>query len=120
MKTILFVIVVLLASCTSSGPFINHTLTAEKIGDCAGQPPQYLMNSNTNGERYEFNYCLNDGYNADSASIERTGDTLLLELHDVAGKNKALYKLTLDVDANPPYHFIKLGDQVITLVATGN
>jgi hypothetical protein len=113
-------IMILMASCTSSGSFINHTLTIEKIGACTGQAPQFSMSSNTSGERYEFNYCLNDNYNTDSASMERIGDTLILNFNDKENSTKALYKLTLDVDANPGYHFIKLGGQVLTVVTSSN
>ncbi|MEP6675809.1 MAG: hypothetical protein ABJA78_11660 [Ferruginibacter sp.] len=105
----------LLNSCSDS--FINHTLKAEKIGDCSQQKAPINMNSNINGERYEFDYCIEDPFDGKNYKIERKGDSLIVSFPEaVAAGKKALYKLTLDVDAKPAYHHIILGDKDLTIV----
>ncbi len=102
----------LFSSCSNA--FINHELKAEKIGDCAVQPAPIKMISNINGERYEFNYCLEDGYDGKNYSVERKGDSLVVSFPKAAGKT-ALYKLILDIDAKPAYHHIVLGDKTLEI-----
>ena len=107
--------IVLLTSC--KGSFINHELQAERIGDCNQQEQPVKMESNINGERYEFDYCLEDGYNGKDYKVERRGDSLIVSFPKPSAK-KALYKLILDIDAKPNYHHILLGDKAIEVVAT--
>ncbi len=107
------VIIFSLSSCSNS--FINHRMNAEKIGACNQQTVPVKMISNINGERYEFNYCLDEDFNGKNYSIERKGDSLLLKF-PAATKKTALYKLTLDIDAKPAYHHIVLGDQTLEIV----
>ena len=106
----LLVLVLFLSSCSNA--FINHDLKAEKIGDCALQSAPIKMISNINGERYEFNYCLEDGYDGKNYSVERKGDSLVVSFPKAANKT-ALYKLILDIDAKPAYHHIVLGDKTL-------
>ena len=109
MKHILIVsTIILLSSCSNS--FINHSLKAEKIGACTNETVPIRMNSNINGERYEFNYCLDDNFDGKNYTIERSGDSLIVKFPAPAAK-AALFKLVLDIDAKPAYHHIKLGDQ---------
>ncbi|RYY69555.1 MAG: hypothetical protein EOO13_09170 [Chitinophagaceae bacterium] len=108
MKTILSIfIIVFLSSCSDA--FINHSLSAEKTGDCTGQPVPVKMISNINGERYEFQYCLGDQFDKADYSIDRIGDSLLVKFPKPTGKLVS-YKLILDVDAKPTYHYITLGE----------
>ena len=104
----ILVTLILLSSCSNS--FINHKLQSEKIGACTNEAVPIKMLSNINGERYEFQYCLNDGFDGKNYTIERNGDSLLIKFPATTAKT-ALYKLTLDIDAKPAYHHIKLGDQ---------
>ena len=113
MKYLIF-FTLILASC-SDAPFINHELKAERIGDCTNDIESVKMNSNITGERYEFNYCMDDGFDGKNYTIERKGDSLLVKF-PTKNKKKALYKLVLDVDAKPVYHYITLGDQTIAIV----
>ena len=106
----LLVLVLFLSSCSNA--FINHELKAEKIGDCDLQPAPIKMISNINGERYEFNYCLEDDYDGKTYSVERKGDSLVVSFPKAANKT-ALYKLILDIDAKPAYHHIVLGDKTL-------
>ena len=103
----------LLTSCSDA--FINHKMTAEKIGDCNQQTVPVKMISNINGERYEFQYCLEEGFDKKNYTIERKGDSLQVKF-PATNKKTVLYKLTLDVDAKPAYHHITLGDQTLEIV----
>ena len=123
MKPSLFVLLmVVLASC-ASGPFINYTLAAEKIdSDCSKATGQCSFDANTAGERYTFDYCLKEGFTEKMASMERRGDTMVLNLPEPSeGDTIALYKLTLDLDTDPKYNHIQIGDKrVIDVPITGN
>jgi len=123
MKLSLFVLLmVVLASC-ASGPFINYTLTADKIDtDCSKATGECSIDANTAGEQYTFDYCLKDGFDQKNASMERRGDTVVLNLPEPSeGDTIALYKLILDVDTDPKYKHIQLGDKrVIDVSANGN
>ena len=98
------------SSCSDS--FINHELKAEKIGDCTQQVAPVKMISNINGERYEFDYCLNEGFDSKNYTLERKGDSLVVSFPN-PGDKTALYKLILDIDAKPSYHHIVLGDKTL-------
>ena len=114
MKYIFFLIsITLLVSCSDS--FINHSLKANRIGNCSDQVSPIKMVSNINGERYEFENCLEDGFNIKNYTIERKGDSLLVHF-PTSPKNKALYKLILDIDAKPGYRHITLGDRTLEIV----
>jgi hypothetical protein len=99
-------VILFLSSCSDS--FINHSLKAEKMGDCTNEVVHVKMISNINGERYEFQYCLNEGFNGKDYTVVRSGDSLLVQFPAASGKQVA-YKLILDIDAKPPYRFITLG-----------
>src|ERR1700704_5143361 len=102
MKIVLLIITIVSLSSCEDKPFINATLKAEKAGDCSQRTTNCKVSANTNGERYEFDYCLKDGFDEKNYSVLRNGDTVLLVLPDPAlTDNKQLYKLTLDIDANP-------------------
>lgn len=99
--------VILLASCSDA--FINHSLKAEKSGECSDEPVPVKMISNINGERYEFIYCLPETFDKKNYTVERTGDSILVKFPAQEGK-KIAWKLILDIDAKPPYRSITLGD----------
>jgi hypothetical protein len=108
-----------LFSC-NDGDFINHTLLAEKAGDCASATGDFKMVSNTSGQRYTFDLCLAGTYTAKDYTVTRNGDTVMVVFPQVKnGEVRALYNLTLDIDAKPRYNFIKLGDKLIAVVPGG-
>ena len=112
----ILIVAILLSSCSNS--FINQKLQSEKLGPCTNEMPPVKMISNINGERYEFNYCLDEDFDGKNFTIVRSGDSLLVQF-PAATKKTAQFKLTLDIDAKPAYHHIKLGDQqTITVVPT--
>ena len=113
MKYILILTTIFLCSCSDA--FINHKLKAEKIGDCNNEVTPIKITSNINGERYEFEYCLEDGFDAKNYTVERKGDSLMVNFPKPT-KSTALYKLTLDIDAKPSYHHISLGGRTLEIV----
>jgi len=117
MKHLLAIAITLVFLSSCSNAFVNHKMTAEKIGDCNQQTVPVKMISNINGERYEFQYCLEEGFDGKNYTIERKGDSLLVKF-PAATKKTALYKLTLDIDAKPAYHHITLGDQTLEIAPT--
>ncbi|HTB51752.1 MAG TPA: hypothetical protein VK718_03175 [Ferruginibacter sp.] len=113
-------LLILLVSC-HGGNFINHDLKAERIGDCSATVSACILTSNTFGEHYQFDRCLIEGFNADDYLVERVGDTLVLTFpKEQANEQKALYKLTLDIQASPRYNYIRLGNEVLQINALGN
>jgi hypothetical protein len=116
MKYILIpAIIFSLYSCSNS--FINHQLKVEKIGACSTELAPIKMISNINGERYEFELCLSEGFDGKNYTVERKGDSLVVNFPP-AGNSKVLYKLILDIDAKPAYHHISLGGRTIEIVPT--
>lgn len=101
-------------SCSDS--FINHDLEYEKVGDCAAISESIKMISNINGERYEFYSCIDEGFDGKNYTVERKGDSVIVNFPKTAANKKALYKLILDVDAKPPYHHIILDERELTIV----
>jgi hypothetical protein len=90
-------------------------MKSERIGDCSNAEQPVKMLSNTNGERYDFFCCMDDGFDGKNYSIKRTGDSIIVEFPKT-GKKQALYELTLDIDAKPAYHHIILDGKEITVV----
>ncbi len=116
MKYILSAAIFLLASC-GDAPFINHELKAEKIGACTNDVETIHVSANIMGERFTFNTCVNDGFDGKQYSVERKGDSLVVKFPTESNK-KALYKMILDIDAKPAYHFITLGDRTISIATS--
>ncbi len=102
--------------CNFKTDFVKHSISLKEAGVCAQRTEKVNMVSNTNGQRYEFDYCLPKTTSEPVYTVERAGDTLRVSF---ATKGETLYKITLDIDTNPPYHFIRLGDQLIALGTVG-
>jgi hypothetical protein len=103
----------LLSSCSDS--FINHDLEYKKIGNCTNEIQPIQVLSNTNGERYHFFCCLNDGFDGKNYTVTRSGDSILVEFPQKE-QRQVLYELTLDIDAKPAYHHIILDGRDVTIV----
>lgn len=104
----------LFISCSNS--FINHNLTYEKVGDCAGISGAINMTSNINGERYEFYSCIDEGFDGKSYSVERKGDSMIVKFPKTGATIKAGYKFILDIDAKPAYRYIILDGRELQMV----
>jgi hypothetical protein len=72
------------------------------------------MVSNIAGERYEFEKCLSTGFTKDMMQVSRQGDTVLVQFSK-SGSQSSLYKMTLDIDSYPAYHFITVDDETFPL-----
>ena len=70
------------------------------------------------GERYELEYCLDEGFDEKNYTITRKGDSLLVQF-TAAANPVALYKLIIDIDAKPAYSSITFGDRTIAVTTAG-
>lgn len=84
------------------------------MGDCGAYSESIQMISNINGERYEFFSCIDNGFDGKQYAVERKGDSVIVSFQKDS-QNKALYKLILDVDAKPAYHYIILDGRNVTV-----
>jgi hypothetical protein len=109
----LLFIAALLSSCGAS-TFINHKLEYKKIGDCSPGEKTVNMLSNIAGERYEFESCLDAGFDGKNYSVERMGDSIVVSFPKTDAP-KAAFKITLDIDAKPVYRFIVLDGKEIPI-----
>lgn len=104
----------MLFSCSDS--FINHKLKSEKTGDCSGETKPIRMISNINGERYEFECCMDDDFNGNAYTVERKGDSIIVGFPKTASKKQSQFNLVLDIDAKPRYgHIILDGRELIVV-----
>jgi hypothetical protein len=101
----LFLLVAIVCSCNNNEAFINHKLDYKKIGECTAGEKTINMTSNIAGERYQFEACLNSNFAGDAYTVERHGDSLVVEFQRVDGA-KAAFNITLDIDAFPVYDYI--------------
>ena len=101
-------------SCSDS--FINHHLKFEKAGECSGISQPINMISNINGERYEFTCCMDDGFDGKNYTVERKGDSVIVNFPKTSAKKQVEYSFILDIDAKPNYHHIILDGQDLVIV----
>ena len=67
-KIIICVLIISILSSCKDQAYLHHKLQFEKVADnCAGGQQSFQMNSNINGERYEFNKCLPENFAKDDA-----------------------------------------------------
>lgn len=105
-------LIFLMNSCSDT--FINHSIKAEKAGECNNEIAPVKIISNINGERFEFYYCMGEEFDEKNCIVTRTGDSLLVKFNNPGGK-QVNYKLLLDIDAKPPYKSITLGENGQTI-----
>ena len=105
--------IVLLAACNTK-PFVKHSLEFEKIADnCGTQSATMSMNSNLNGERFEFQSCLDADFKKEQLTSSQVNDTTVILKFERKNTQQALYKLTIDVDAYPRYSLLIIdGDSI--------
>jgi hypothetical protein len=113
MKYILILLTTIaLSSCSDT--FINHSLKYEKIGACTNEAIPVKVIANISGERYEFVSCLDDNFDGKNYLVERKGDSIVVSFPNTA-ETKSSFKLTLDIDAKPPYRSIILDGREILI-----
>src|SRR5688572_6697014 len=84
-------------SCdVSHDPYLKHKVKLDKLSDnCSGKSDKFNMNSNTNGERYTFQECLDVNSDEKNVLIERRQDTVYIQFKRT-GQGTHLYDLTID------------------------
>jgi hypothetical protein len=113
MKYILILLTTIaLSSCSDA--FINHSLKYEKLGACSNEQVPIKVIANISGERYEFVSCLGDDFDGKNYLVERKGDSIIVSFPK-SRVNPTAYKLTLDIDAKPPYRSIILDGREILI-----
>ena len=116
MNTQLFIISLccfLLWACHTK-PFVKHSVEFEKLSDkCTESVSSISMNSNLNGERFEFHVCLDADFKKEQVSSSQPNDSTVVVKFDRKTTQQSLYKVTLDVDAYPRYSlFVLDGDSI--------
>jgi hypothetical protein len=114
-NSIFLILGISLAACNDT--YINHKIEFRKIGECGQISPQVQMESNVMGDRYHFNQCLPNDFNEKDYSVNRKGDTLVVSFSQKEGQPQSEYVVTLDIDANPRYDHIQIGNQVLAIGA---
>ena len=121
-QTPLFILLFLfvLVSCDyKSKPYLKHDMEFEKIApDCIQQNSQVSVDANTIGERYVFQECLESGFNG-TYNVERKGDTVEVKIGRPS-EAKVLYKITLDINTRPTYHFLTINGNTMPVTVTRN
>jgi len=110
------IIISLLCSCEwHTKPYIQHELEFKKIADGCQAKEGMSMTSNTNGERFELEECLDADFNKDKMVVERKNDTVLVSFRN-EGKTKASFALTIDIDTYPTYNYLTVGSNTYQVV----
>lgn len=114
----LFICSLMLSACDfKSKPYIKHKLSFEKIaGDCYDQDTKMNIEANTIGERYVFQECLGSDFNGDY-DVVRRGDTVEVKIVRAA-EIQSLFKITLDINTRPVYHFLTINGNTIPVTVT--
>lgn len=114
-QTILILSLILLGCETK--PFLKHELKFSKVKEnCVGISPAFRMNSNLNGERYEFQRCLDADFTKEGMESMRQGDTVVIRFKTTAGKAKATYDIILDIDSYPRYNFLTIDGETFPII----
>jgi hypothetical protein len=115
-----FICLLLTVVACKTKPFIKQDIEFKKAADnCEHMSTGFKMNSNLNGERYEFQRCLDADFTKAQFSSIRQGDTIVLKFERKNGK-QALYDLTIDLDAYPRYNFLTIDDNTFPIIPAGN
>ena len=122
MKIFIINMLLCLCLCACNGPeaYLHHNLEFRKAGDdCSRSEGRFSMNSNTNGERYVFQQCLDRGFSERGLELRRQGDTVVVGFKTNGGA-QALFDITLDIDTYPRYHFLTIGENTFPIRPAGN
>jgi hypothetical protein len=123
MKKILpfILIVFVMISCDiSHKPYLKHHVTMEKLSErCLGKSDAFSMNSNINGERYVFQECLSADTDAEDVVIQRNGDTVSIQFSEKSATKK-LFGFTIDINTQPRYNWLTIGNQTMAIIPSSN
>ncbi len=108
-------------SCdVSHGPYLKYKIEMPPVeGTCSDASQEFKMNSNILGERYVFLECMDAGADKSKVIIERKGDTVLINFIKTNSANQ-LYELTVDINTQPRYNWLTIGNNTIPIVPTGH
>jgi hypothetical protein len=76
------------------------------------------MNSNINGERYEFNKCLPENFAKENVSYVRQGDTVVVHFENKPNVKQSEFHIILDIDTYPRYNFLTIDGDTFIIVPT--
>ena len=112
-------LVLFLAVSCERKPFVEHKIKMEATAKpCSQLQETFRLNSNFGGERFEFEKCLPDGYQEKSITTERRADTVVVSFNTAKDDKQSVYKITLDIDSYPAYHFITIDNETYSLSPT--
>ena len=78
----------------------------EKLGDCRAINPAVNVESNTIGDRFVFEKCLESGFTGQYTAI-RSNDTIKVEIPKKDGPSER-FKITLDIQTRPEYSVLSI------------
>ena len=114
MKYIFLLLALFFVFGCKTKPYVKHSLEFEKLSDqCTGQQPGISMNSNLNGERFEFQSCLDADFKKEQLTSVQQNDTIVILKFERKNTKQSLYKLTIDLDAYPRYSLLILDGDTI-------
>ena len=73
------------------------------------------MVSNLNGERYQFQSCLDADFKKEQVTSVQQNDSTIILKFERKNPQQALYNLTIDVDAYPRYSTLIIDGTAIAL-----
>lgn len=121
MKANLFLILVLLLTSCGEDEYIKSGINLSRIAaGCADKETHFAMESNINGERYNFNICLEDNYDAKNCSVTKSHDTVFVNFKKGLTADLVTYKATIDIDTYPRYNYIIIDGNAFVVVPAGN
>lgn len=105
-------LVLLIISCKQN--YVKHSVKLEKISeDCGSIDPATHIEANAVGERYVFEGCF-DASGKYDYTVENKNDTLKVGF--VRGEGpKSKYKVTLDIQAEPAYHWAEIDGSIFSV-----
>jgi hypothetical protein len=119
-KHILFLAIIMGFIACKTKPYLNKKISVARIAAiCNEGDGDIKMNSNTNGEHYEIYKCLDDDFTEKMMGVTRIGDTVNIQFENQF-KNKAFFKVTVDIDAYPRYNFINIDGVVTPIMPASN
>lgn len=122
-KIFICILMILVFTACKNPPYLHHKLQLEKVADdCSALAQKFEMNSNINGERYEFNKCFPENFTKDNAIFSRQGDTVIVHFNSDSYRNgnvkEAEFHIILDIDTYPRYNFLTIDGDTFIIVPT--
>jgi len=118
MRFIPIISLLVLSFACKTKPYVKHSLDFKKLADdCKEKAAGVSMNSNLNGERYEFQSCLDADFKKEQIVSSQLNDSTVLIKFERKNSQQALYKLTIDLDAYPRYSLLILDGDTINMKA---